>query len=46
MAGLFFGDPGGKDGEWAYVNLGVFFALVIAFVGYFMLSRKSIARQE
>ncbi len=44
--GYFLGILGGKDGEWAYANLGVFFALVIAFVGYFMLSRKSIARQE
>ena len=23
---------GGKDGEWAYANLGVFFALVLSFV--------------
>lgn len=44
--GYFLGILGGKDAEWAYANLGVFFALVIAFVGYFMLSRKSIARQE
>ena len=44
--GYFLGILGGKDGEWAYANLGVFFALVIAFVGYFMLSRKSIASQE
>jgi purine-cytosine permease-like protein len=33
---------GGKDGAWAYANLGVFFALAIGFVGHFLLSRKKI----
>ncbi|CAN2204747.1 CodB Purine-cytosine permease and related proteins [Candidatus Nanopelagicaceae bacterium] len=44
--GYFLGILGGKEGEWAYANLGVFFALLIAFIGYFSLSRKSIARQQ
>ena len=43
--GYFLGILGGKEGEWAYANLGVFFALVIGFLGYFLLSRKNIARQ-
>ena len=43
--GYFLGILGGKEGEWAYANLGVFFALVIGFFGYFLLSRKNIARQ-
>ena len=42
--GYFLGILGGKEGEWAYANLGVFFALVIGFLGYFLLSRKNIAR--
>jgi purine-cytosine permease-like protein len=37
---------GGKDGSWAYTNLGVFFALLIGFLGYFLLARKKISRQE
>jgi hypothetical protein len=37
---------GGKEGEWAYANLGVFFALVIGSVGYGLLARKTIVRQE
>jgi purine-cytosine permease-like protein len=44
--GYFLGIIGGKEGEWAYANLGVFFALVIGFVGYFLVARKAIARQE
>jgi purine-cytosine permease-like protein len=44
--GYFLGILGGKEGAWAYANLGVFFALVIGFVGYFLLARKSIAKQE
>ena len=37
---------GGKEGAWAYANLGVIAALVIGFVGHILLSRKSIAIQE
>ncbi len=36
---------GGKDGSWAYANLGVFFALLIGFIGYFLVARKTIAQQ-
>jgi purine-cytosine permease-like protein len=43
--GYFLGLLGGKEGDWAFANLGVFFALVIGFFGYFLLSRKNIARQ-
>jgi NCS1 family nucleobase:cation symporter-1 len=43
--GYFLGILGGKEGDWAFANLGVFFALVIGFFGYFLLSRKNIARQ-
>jgi len=44
--GYFLGILGGKEGEWAYANLGVFFALVIGSVGYGLLARKTILRQE
>jgi purine-cytosine permease-like protein len=37
---------GGKDGAWAYANVGVIAALAIGFVGHILLSRKSIAAQE
>jgi NCS1 family nucleobase:cation symporter-1 len=43
--GYFLRIIGGKEGEWAYSNLGVFFALVIASFGYFLTSRKNVARQ-
>ena len=37
---------GGKDGAWAYANVGVIAALLIGFTGHILLSRKSIAEQE
>jgi nucleobase:cation symporter-1, NCS1 family len=37
---------GGKEGPWAYANVGVIFALVIGFFGHILLSRKTIAQQE
>lgn len=44
--GYFLGVFGGKEGQWAGANLGVLFALIIGFVGYFTLCRREIARQE
>jgi purine-cytosine permease-like protein len=44
--GYFMGLIGGKDGPWAYSNIGVIFALVIGFFGHILLSKKIIARQE
>src|SRR5699024_10237069 len=37
---------GGRDGDWAWANLGVVAALVIGFVGYAVLQRSAIGRQE
>ncbi|MGN6752290.1 MAG: purine-cytosine permease family protein [Intrasporangium sp.] len=37
---------GGKDGTWAYANLGVIVALVLAFVVTLVLRRGTVARQE
>ena len=44
--GYFLSLIGGKEGAWAYANLGVFLALLIGFVGYFLVARSSIAKQE
>ncbi len=37
---------GGKQGAWAYANLGVLAALVIGFVGYYLTAKSDVARQE
>ncbi|HEX5428835.1 MAG TPA: cytosine permease [Pedococcus sp.] len=37
---------GGREGGWAYANLGVPVALVVGFVGYLLLGRGSVRRQE
>lgn len=40
--GYFLGPIGGREGQWAYANLGVVFALVIGSLGYFLTSGKRI----
>ena len=37
---------GGKEGQWAYANLGVIAALLIGFIGHILLSRKNIKKEE
>jgi purine-cytosine permease-like protein len=37
---------GGRNGEWAYANLGVLLALVLGFVGTLLLTRRAVRRQE
>ena len=37
---------GGKDGSWAYANLGVIFALIIGFFGHLLISGKKIRQQN
>jgi purine-cytosine permease-like protein len=44
--GYFLGAIGGKEGPWAYSNVGVIFALVIGFFGHVAFGRNSIKRQE
>ena len=44
--GYFLNLIGGKEGPWAFANVGVIFALIIGFFGYILLSRKTIAQQE
>jgi NCS1 family nucleobase:cation symporter-1 len=44
--GYFLGLIGGKEGAWAYSNIGVIFALLIGFFGHILLARKTIVKQE
>ena len=44
--GYFLGLIGGKDGAWAYSNVGVIFALTIGCVGHILLSSRKIQAQE
>jgi purine-cytosine permease-like protein len=37
---------GGKDGDWAFANLGVLVALVVGFAGTLLLRRGAVRRQE
>lgn len=37
---------GGRDGAWAYANVGVLVALAVGFVGYLAAGRAGVARQE
>lgn len=37
---------GGREGDWAWANLGVFFALLIGFLGYLALQAAAVRRQE
>ncbi|MBT1668471.1 cytosine permease [Curtobacterium flaccumfaciens pv. flaccumfaciens] len=37
---------GGREGPWAYANLGVLVALVVGFLGTLLFARGSIRRQE
>ncbi len=44
--GYFLGFIGGKDGAWAYSNVGVIFALVIGATGRYIFGKKQIRNQE
>jgi purine-cytosine permease-like protein len=44
--GYFMDAIGGKEGQWAYANVGVIFALLIGFFGYLILGRSRIKAQE
>lgn len=37
---------GGREGDWAWANLGVLIALAIGFIGYAILQRAAVRRQE
>jgi purine-cytosine permease-like protein len=44
--GYFLELIGGKDGAWAYSNVGVIFALIFGFFGHLLLSARKIRAQE
>lgn len=44
--GYFLGPLGGREGDWAYANLGVFVAFVLGFIGYVATSKGRVAAQE
>ena len=44
--GYLLGLIGGKEGAWAYSNVGVIFALVIGSLGHILLSSRKIRAQE
>ena len=44
--GYFLELIGGKDGPWAYSNIGVIFALVFGFFGHIFISARKIRAQE
>jgi purine-cytosine permease-like protein len=44
--GYFLELIGGKDGPWAFSNVGVLFALMIGFFGHIVLSGRKIRAQE
>jgi NCS1 family nucleobase:cation symporter-1 len=37
---------GGRDGAWAYANLGVLVALLVGFLGTVLSSRRAVRRQD
>jgi purine-cytosine permease-like protein len=37
---------GGREGSWAYANLGVLFALAIGFIGHILLSKNRIKKES
>jgi purine-cytosine permease-like protein len=44
--GYLLGPLGGKEGLWAYASVGVVVALLIGFLGYLLLERRAVRRQE
>ena len=44
--GYFMGAIGGKQGSWAYANVGVLFALAVGFFGHLLLGSRRIKNQE
>ena len=44
--GYLLGPLGGREGAWAFANLGVLLALVLGFVGTLLLTGRSVRAQE
>jgi steroid 5-alpha reductase family enzyme len=37
---------GGKEGPWAFANVGVILALVVGFIGHILLSGRNVRAQD
>jgi NCS1 family nucleobase:cation symporter-1 len=44
--GYLLGPLGGREGGWAFANLGVLLALLVGFVGTLVLTRDQVRAQE
>ena len=44
--GYLLGPLGGKEGAWAFANVGVLVAIVLGFAGYYLLSGRAVRAQE
>ena len=44
--GYLLGPLGGREGAWAYANLGVLLSLLVGFAGTLLLTRAAVRRQE
>ncbi|GAA1432889.1 cytosine permease [Microlunatus lacustris] len=44
--GYLLGPLGGREGDWAFANLGVLVALVVGFVGTVAMTRRAVRTQE
>jgi purine-cytosine permease-like protein len=44
--GYFLGVLGGKDGAWAYANVGVILAMLVGVIGRLIFGRNQISKQE
>ena len=44
--GYLLGPIGGREGDWAYSNIGILLAMVVGFLGYLLTSRSRVRAQE
>lgn len=44
--GYLLGPIGGREGDWAYSNIGILLAMLIGFAGYLLTSRSRVRKQE
>ncbi len=44
--GYLLGPIGGREGTWAYANIGILAAMVVGFLGYLLTSRGTVRAQE
>ncbi|MFC7580034.1 purine-cytosine permease family protein [Schaalia naturae] len=44
--GYLLGPIGGREGDWAYSNIGILLAMLVGFAGYLLTSRSRVRAQE